>query len=313
MEPIANKLKRKLSFSEMIIHLEEKGILFNEIEKDDARKILEETNYLYKITAYKKNYEKNHLDKYVNLEFAYLYDLSTIDMRLRYLTIQMCLDIEHALKVRILKDITNNPNEDGYKIVSDFLSTTRISIDDCMPGNHSRDSYGKGIYDRHKSNPPIWVLFETMTFGVFSRFVEFYRFTYANKNSYYRDIAEVIRYVKNIRNAAAHSHPLIMDIAAPRKSRTSRVVVNFIQKVPTISSNARNNKLRNRKIHDLVALLYTYDRYIKSDGMKRHRYKDIEEILNRAKRNSDFYKKNNGITSTYDFFCKIIDFIKLDT
>lgn len=312
MKPSATKIKKKLSFDEMVKHLENKGIDFNVINKDEARKILEETNYYYKISAYRKNYAKNHLDKYVNLEFAYLYDLSTIDMRIRYLAIQMCLDIEHALKVRILRDITNKPHEDGYEIVTKFLSVERLSAEDCMPGGRSRDHYGRELYDRHIDNPPVWVLLEAMTFGRFSQFVEFYMSEYRKNNSYFRDIAQVIRYVKNIRNAAAHNHPLIMDIAEPRNDRNSRVIVNFIQGITTISKNTRNNKLRNRKIHDLVALLYTYNRYIKSDGMKMHRYKDIEEILRRAKRNPSFYKKNNGITSTYDFFCKIIDFIKKD-
>ena len=46
--------------------------------------------------------------KYVNLDFAYLVELSTLDMYFRRLIVGMCLDIEHVLKTRLMRDITNS-------------------------------------------------------------------------------------------------------------------------------------------------------------------------------------------------------------
>lgn len=40
-------------------------------------------------------------------------------MRLHYIVLQMYLDIEHALKVKILTEIRDNSHEGGYTI--DFL------------------------------------------------------------------------------------------------------------------------------------------------------------------------------------------------
>ena len=34
----------------------------------------------------------------------------------------MCLDVEHALKTRLLKDIEDNPEEDGYDIIRRFVT-----------------------------------------------------------------------------------------------------------------------------------------------------------------------------------------------
>lgn len=312
LRQISSKRKEKLSFPGMINQLESKGIKFNDINKEKAQMILEENNYYYKISAYKYNYEKNYSGKYVNLDFAYLYDLSTIDMRLRYVLIHMCLDIEHALKVKILKDITNNDQEDGYNIVNQFLTSENLNVRNCMPVKTAEDHYSKKLYDRHESNPPIWVLFETMTFGIFVRFVEFYTYRYATGDKYYEDISAVLRYIKNIRNAAAHSQPILMDIAESRNDRTSRVVADFVLQIPEIGKKSRNNKMRNRKVHDIVALFYAYHTYIKSEGMKYNRYKDVEEILTRCKRNGEYYQKNNRLTTTHDFFSKIVDFVKQD-
>lgn len=60
-------LKKKLSFDEMIEHLDQKNVKFELITKDEAKDILQTSNYFYKITAYRKNFEKNKYDKYVNL------------------------------------------------------------------------------------------------------------------------------------------------------------------------------------------------------------------------------------------------------
>ena len=65
--------------------------------------------------SYASNYPINPKnDKYVNLEFAYLLELSKIDMYLRKIIMNMSLDIEHVLKTRMLYDISRNEKEDGY-------------------------------------------------------------------------------------------------------------------------------------------------------------------------------------------------------
>ena len=79
-----------------------------------------------KLASYRCNYEKclegKREGQYKNLDFVYLKELSTIDMHLRYIIIEMCLDIENAIKVRILEDVTNNPDEDGYNVVRKFIA-----------------------------------------------------------------------------------------------------------------------------------------------------------------------------------------------
>ncbi len=92
----------------------EKGISFKYTSKSQAETYLTDVNNYLRTAAYRKNYQKHtkgiNTGKYINLDFAYLQELSTIDMHFRFIISKMCLDIEHALKVQILKDIENNPN-----------------------------------------------------------------------------------------------------------------------------------------------------------------------------------------------------------
>ncbi|NCD08083.1 MAG: Abi family protein [Negativicutes bacterium] len=119
--------KKKLSIDEQIDHMKnEKGILFSIVNENDARSFLLNNNYYFRIKAYAKNYDKYNTGvnkgKYVNLEFAYLQELSIVDMYLRKLILKLTIDIEHFLKTQMLKDFVGEAGEDGYAIVNDFLN-----------------------------------------------------------------------------------------------------------------------------------------------------------------------------------------------
>ena len=117
--------KPKLSAKELVEKMKSKGITFNIINEEDAENYLNIHSNYYRLASYRKVYYKyiggEKEGQYMNLEFAYLTELSTIDMHFRYLVIKMCLDIEHSLKVKLLSDISANYDEDGYEIVKDFL------------------------------------------------------------------------------------------------------------------------------------------------------------------------------------------------
>lgn len=120
-------MKQLLTSDELIAHMEKRGISFTIDSSEKAKDFLEKHNYYMKLASYRANYKKypNGTPKagqYINLEFAYLRELSTIDRHLRYLIIQMTLDIEHYLKVKLLNAIENNPAEDGYRIIQEFIA-----------------------------------------------------------------------------------------------------------------------------------------------------------------------------------------------
>ena len=74
------ELKPMLTPSELIKHLESKGVKFELINKEDAQKYLEENNNYFKLVSYRKNFPKyengENIGKYIDLDFKMLMDLS---------------------------------------------------------------------------------------------------------------------------------------------------------------------------------------------------------------------------------------------
>jgi len=120
-------MKPKKTAEELVQMLhDEKGIQFHLISEEQAVECFSQRNNYLRTASYRKNYPKHiagpNAGKYIHLEFAYLTELSTLDFYLRELLLQMCIDVEHDLKVSLLRELEENPSEDGYAIVRDFLA-----------------------------------------------------------------------------------------------------------------------------------------------------------------------------------------------
>ena len=114
--------KVKLTVDEQITDMRTKNVQFEICSIEDAKKFLKYNNYYFKLKSYARNYVVNpQTKKYYNLDFAYLVELSKLDMHIRKIILEMSLDVEHYLKVRLMNDLSNNPLEDGYNIVEVFL------------------------------------------------------------------------------------------------------------------------------------------------------------------------------------------------
>ena len=118
-------LRPMMKISDMVPYLKNKNIKFEDCSEADAEKYLRENNNYYNVTAYKNNFPKYQCGeltgKYIDLDFAYLKDLSIIDYRTRIVLFKMIIDIEHYLKIRILNIVEELEDEDGYNIVNLYL------------------------------------------------------------------------------------------------------------------------------------------------------------------------------------------------
>lgn len=132
------------------------------------------------LAAYRVLFEKRvggaHDSEYVGLDFGHLRDLAAIDHILRYTLLPMTLDIGRFAKVRLMREVTERADEDGYSIVADYLeslSERNRSIREKEMERLKRDRYSGGMACKYDEEKPVWVLIELLSFG---GFINFYLF-----------------------------------------------------------------------------------------------------------------------------------------
>ena len=301
----------------------EKGISFKYISDIDAANYLMNVNNYLRTASYRKNFQKHtmgpNIGKYINLDFSYLQELSTIDMHLRFIISKMCLDIEHALKVKILRDIEMDSSTDGYDLVQRFLSQNSYilgKLEATSASPFTSDLIRKYFTIQRIVNPekrrkenkiiayddcPVWELLELLTFGDFIKFYEFYY----NSNTLPKISTPIINLVKSLRNGAAHNNCILADLAHGTSNAPSEIS-QAVAKIKSINSNQRRKKLSCRPMLEFTCLLYVYNLVV-SDKVKYHRINELKSLFwDRMPEKKTFFKSNDLIKSNYDFACKII-------
>jgi hypothetical protein len=217
----------------------------------------------------------------------------------------MCLDIEHSIKVKLIDDITNNSLEDGYDIVRKF-----IAKDDNLRilkniRRHKSGEYCKDLIAKYYPYFPVWVFVELISFGELLYFCSFYEEVYGVQivNN------TLMNTVRDVRNAAAHSNCLLNKMTE-RIDSTKQVnndISNFIKNMSDISKTSRVNNLNYKFTNSFITLLYVYD-CLMSENSKQKRYIQLQEFLNcRVIKNKSYFKSNSKIVGVYNFHKKVID------
>ena len=289
---------------ELISHMKIKGIKFDIAKEEDAKVFLQNNTYYMKLASYRANYDKQKSnDKYINLDFAYLQELSTIDMHLRYLILQMCLDVEHALKTRLLKDIEDNPEEDGYDIIRRFVTKYERSCQNIQ--KHKSSEYCRELIEKYYPYFPAWVFVELISFGDMVKLYEYYTERYPGR---LKD-SDLLYSIRDLRNATAHSNCLINKLQKGT-NKPSVKIIKFVSNIDGIGASMRKNKLSNKFLYDFVTLLYVYNEFINADVVKEKRFKQIQEFIDgRAIKNKEYFDKNECIKTAYFFVKKVVDYI----
>ncbi|MCC8079628.1 MAG: Abi family protein [Oscillospiraceae bacterium] len=317
--------KPMLSSSQLVAKMrDEKGITFNYTSEEAAAAYLTNVNNYMRTAAYRQNYQKytrgSNEGKYIGLDFAYLQELSTIDMHLRFIISKMCSDIEHTLKVQLIKHVVDKGSSDGYDICNNFLSQNLYilnKLNTMTTSPFTGDLINKYFTVQCSFNPaagknlnqitayddcPVWVLCELLSFGDFIRLYNFY---YSGCGEQAIDPA-ILNLVKSLRNACAHNNCIISNLrhgasAPPREIRAA------VKNIPTITTSQRQKKLSCRPMLEFVSLLYVYSRVVEGE-VRYHRAQELKQLFfQRIPQKKGFFKTNNLILSNYRFACVIIN------
>ncbi|MCQ2555129.1 MAG: Abi family protein [Clostridia bacterium] len=320
-----NPRKPKMSAEELVRKMrDEKGITFNYMSEWDAVQYLRNTENYMRVASYRKNYTKiqggKNDGKYEHLDFGYLKELSEIDKDLRTIILRMCLEIEHALKVRIIKDIEDDIDCDGYTLVKDFLDlnpkivesieakSVSIYIGELIHKYFSiSDTSGGSGRRKHNvisdyGDCPVWVFVELLTYG---EFIKFYSFYYKGSEPVKEALLHL---VQSMRNGVAHNSCVISNLYKGG-SRTPSIISSVIKDIPTLTKSQRQSRLAVRCMLEFTAVLYVFaaivpekqrcDPVQKLKGLFHYRMTDKKE----------YFEGNNILVCNYRFACRLIDYM----
>lgn len=91
---------------------------------------LRESNFFFKVKAFAKcfsrytNPSSEHFGSYINLDFAYLAELTRLDHHLRETILSLTLDIDHSMKVELNRMIMD-AGDDPYELMASFFDSER--------------------------------------------------------------------------------------------------------------------------------------------------------------------------------------------
>ena len=318
--------KPKMSAADLVKKMrDEKGITFNLVSETEAERYLSDINNYFRTASYRKNYQKYQRGanpgKYIDLDFGYLRELSTIDWSLRRCINEMCLDIEHDLKVRLLKDIEDDPNEDGYQIVEDFIDQNPYLIGKLAPTSVSvytgslmrkyltlsrANSSSGGSVTRITAyhDCPVWAFVEFITFGDFVRLYEFYY----SKGSIKRLSTSVMNSVKSLRNACAHNN-CILSVLGNRTSFAPSEISRMVSGISSITPSQRRKRLTSRPVMELLCVLYAYKFATSNNDGHESLGKLISLFQNRMIVHKDYFQNNPQLKGYYAFISAIIEYM----
>ncbi|NDJ28055.1 MULTISPECIES: Abi family protein [unclassified Campylobacter] len=314
-------MKPKLSLDEQIKHMEAKGIQFNIINQNEAKDILSSRTYYFKLKSYAKIYNKDNLGRYVDLEFAYMYEISKIDVALRSFILDVALAIEHLAKTLLLNDF-NQSNEDGYSIIERFLDSeegqnTQKTIESYLNGVNLHSGGNYALVQKYHNQMPIWVLIEIISFNNFIKLLTFYqkdtnRKIIQNQNNKDIKLEDRLDSTKWLRNLSAHSNCILIKIldTTTRKymyKQLSAYRKNFVFKDDTYTLESMMSK---SLVVDFLEMIHLFFKICKSRNMKNNFITNFNDFMQYVRKYQETLNSNQKLKNFFEFIEKSFNIIK---
>jgi len=294
----------KLNLEGQIQQMKAQNIGFSIVNETEAIEYLSNHTYYFRLKFYAENYEKIKQPglgtRYIDLEFAYLKELSLLDLYYRRIMFNIVQDVEHYAKINLLKALAKNKKEDGYKIVEEYL-TKHKWFDKELSRHQSK--YAKGLIEKYKGNLAVWNIIEIQTFAQFIDLYEMYFDKYQQKHIEPR----LLEVVKSLRNSIAHNNCVMFNLHRGAGTRETEIAIEIAKELG-IKDEPVEEMMLVSFVRDLIITLYVFDNVVSS---REEKYFQLE-LLNRLtsvrfNRHIEYFANNPVVLPVIQISEKIVE------
>ncbi|MBE6949399.1 MAG: Abi family protein [Ruminococcaceae bacterium] len=289
------------------------NIKFHYISENDAVQIMKTEYSASKLMAYAPLFDKYRATEkqgqYIDLDFAYLYDLASLDSQLRKLVICMCLDIEQMLKTRLIADASCI---DSKGVVKEFVQENTIFFNTVYSPENMDHVFKRMTRDTTIEELSVSDFLEVIQFGTIQRFVRFFYDQFA-PDLYGKAYAPFERYldsVRRIRNSSAHNNGLISELLNRQYKEEAfeknTLVLSFLGK-NGVRHRTLDTNMSKQAVHDLCCLIHMYVHFLPKE-LAKNTLEELRKFLQvTCRNNSAYYIKNPALISAHSYLSNVTD------
>lgn len=143
----------------------------------------------------------------------------------------------------------------------------------------------------------------------FGQFVALYELFYDRHPEFEDSYVRFLYPVRMLRNACAHNNCLINQLRAPysREVEANRELKTYIRQINGIQSKSVEKQLQHPFIHDFLALVYLYNKIVPEPSKSKGMEDMLDFLTNRVPRNKEYYSKQQGLLSCYNFIMTVVN------
>uniref|UniRef100_UPI00263169E7 Abi family protein n=1 Tax=uncultured Anaerovibrio sp. TaxID=361586 RepID=UPI00263169E7 len=282
----------KLNLQGQIQQMKSQNIGFNIVKEPEALEYLAKHTYYFRLKHYAENYEKIKKSgvgtRYIDLEFAYLKELSLIDLYYRRVMFNLVQDVEHYAKIQLLNALAKNKKENGYSIVTEYMEKHKY-LDRELSRHQSK--YAKGLIEKYNGNFAVWNIIEVQTFSQFIDLYDLYFEKYQQKHVE----TKYLNVVKALRNSIAHNNCLMFSL---RPSAACSDTEDAVRIAMGLGLEEGDSRAMNHVtfIKELNITLYVYWHIVSSTEEKHFQLELLNDLVNkRFNRHMHFFDNNKVV------------------
>lgn len=209
-----------------------------------------------------------------------------------------------------MRAVTDRDDEDGYSVARDYmggLNHNERRRREGEVGMMERDLFCGDLVRKYggPADMPIWVLMELFSFGSFIDLYLFCAERWGDEGMGHEHY--MLRQVKSVRNACAHSSDILNGIGAVDTTvGTDAAVMDALAKAG-ISHRVRTAKMKNPRIRQIATLLYLHAQLVPEGSGKRSSSCGLMALQKRLSGMCELVPTNDLVRSSLAFLAKLID------